>query len=161
MKLWKSCFSHVCLSVCLSVYKREGVPMWPLPLDLTIQGPHPPAPPLDMGPHCTGTPSPSPLLVTSDGQHLTPVQTCSPENLPSGTHIWWLLKQIRYVSKGNNRKGFYILTHPSTHTRTTSENAISRTKCWNGDILKCEEFNVFLLKTILTHTAEIFTFSLI
>ena len=65
-------------------------------VDLTVQppapdiGPENPSsltglPPSDMGPEDTPSPSPSirpsPLLVTSSGNHSRPVQTCSLQNL--------------------------------------------------------------------------------
>ena len=55
-----------------------------------------------MGPRYTGTP----LLVTSDGRHWRPVQTCSFQTLgplnpstPTEVDIWWLLKHVQSAKR--------------------------------------------------------------
>ena len=88
-------FSHICLSVC-SRGKGFHVTITHDALDLNIQGPPSPAPPL-----CTGTffaPAPALLLVTSGGEDQRPIQTCSLED-PPGADIRWLATEACMVGE--------------------------------------------------------------
>ena len=94
----KVMFLQVCVSVCLSTLDLTvQVPPAAIPLDIRHSKPPVPSPPPPDIRHGTPPALALLLLVTSGGHHWRTVQTCSFEDHPVGTDIWWL-KHIR-VSK--------------------------------------------------------------
>ena len=81
------------VSVCLQGGGFPHVTVSRDALELTIQGPSAPTLPLDMGPHCIGTPPPW-HLVAKTGDLFKPDHLRTPQ----GTDIWWLLKHVRLAS---------------------------------------------------------------